>query len=340
MFKQILWITGVFILFISTLAQAKIVFTSTRDGNFEIYVMNDDGSRVQRLTYNKFRDKNPVWSPDGKQIAFTRDWNEKIDLLNRQNDIFIMDADGSNQRNLTKYPAYNAGASWSPDGRRIAFTSNRTGREEIHIIDILTGDVEQLTDNAGIKHSTANHAAWSPDGKYIAYVQYIPIKTIFIMDVRTRKTKPLIPPKPNTTRNCPQWSSNGQHILFHEMDWKEFKPDENNPRLRPINLFERPNRLVIVGVDGSNRRTLDLPKDWWISFKASWSPHGKGIVFSAKEQQKLGGNHQIYKYSLATREITKLTNHPDSDIYPNWFNRTLSVSSAGKMGTQWGKIKR
>ena len=57
MFKQILWIIGVFILLITTLAQAKIVFTSSRDGTREIYVMNDDGSRVQRLTDNQFLKK-------------------------------------------------------------------------------------------------------------------------------------------------------------------------------------------------------------------------------------------------------------------------------------------
>lgn len=85
----------------------KIAFTSFRDGNGEIYVMNPDGSEKRRLTNNPANDRSPSWSPNGKKIAFdsTRDGNR---------DIYVMNVDGSEQKRLTNSPANDGSPSWSP----------------------------------------------------------------------------------------------------------------------------------------------------------------------------------------------------------------------------------
>ena len=88
-------------------AAGKIVFTSSRDGNAEVYVVDADGSGLRRLTDNPASDFFFAWSPDSSHIAFlsNRDGNQ---------DIYVMNADGTGQTNLTKNPADNYDPAWSP----------------------------------------------------------------------------------------------------------------------------------------------------------------------------------------------------------------------------------
>src|SRR6266550_3870165 len=91
--------------FAATSAQGQIAFTSTRDGNSEIYVMNADGTGVTRLTDNPAADGDPAWSPDGTRLAFTsaRDGN---------NEIYVMNADGSGVTRLTNDPNQDGHPAW------------------------------------------------------------------------------------------------------------------------------------------------------------------------------------------------------------------------------------
>ncbi len=144
----------------------KIAFVSRRDGNAEIYVMNADGSGQRNLTRNTVGDRNPVWSPDGRRIAFESDWQ-----------VNVMNADGSPApRRLTHNGGRNFAPAWSPDGQKIAF-ERRLGRKkygpcsgcgkastfEVHVMN---------ADGSGQQRLTTRGAepGWSPDGQKIAFM--------------------------------------------------------------------------------------------------------------------------------------------------------------------------
>jgi Ca2+-binding RTX toxin-like protein len=128
--------------------------SSDRDGNREIYVMNADGSDPRRLTYTgdvvgdlflQGLDADPAWSPDSKQLAFdsNRDGNYEISVMN---------ADGSNQHNLTASESLDALPAWSADGRELAFESERAekGNRDIYVMSAGNGTViGRLTGVAG-----------------------------------------------------------------------------------------------------------------------------------------------------------------------------------------------
>ena len=102
----------------------------------EIYVMNADGSGTRRLTHNVGYDGEPAWSPDGRRIAFHSKRRAVRGVVGgSKGEIYVMNADGSGKRNLTRNPAQDGSPSWSPDGRRIAFVSNRGGRFEAHVMN-------------------------------------------------------------------------------------------------------------------------------------------------------------------------------------------------------------
>ena len=119
-------------------------------------LMNPDGSAVTQLGV---RGDCPTWSPDGEQIAYCDVQGE----LSEEDDLYVMSADGSRRRRLTRDPGIEDPVAWSPDGERIAFFSRRTTGGDTYLIDVDGTDVVQLTSDPGAQ--VAN--AWLPDGRIV-----------------------------------------------------------------------------------------------------------------------------------------------------------------------------
>jgi Tol biopolymer transport system component len=160
----------------------RIVFTSLKDGDLDIYTMNSDGSDVRRLTNTPGYDGGAWWSPDGKEIVYranhptdAAELKAYRDLLDQRLvrparvELFIMNADGSNQRQITHLGGANFGPSWTPDGKRIVFSSNyknpRSGNFDLYLIDRDGGNLEQLT----FDESFDGFPMFSPDGTKLVW---------------------------------------------------------------------------------------------------------------------------------------------------------------------------
>lgn len=136
----------------------QIAFSSTFEGNQELYVAEIDGSNRRRLTNDPALDAHPAWSPDGQKIVFASNrWGDF--------EIAIMDADGGNLRRLTAARGLDDYPVFSPDGRRIAFTSNRDGNYEIYVMDIDGKNQINVTGHEALD----NYPAWTNDSK-LAFV--------------------------------------------------------------------------------------------------------------------------------------------------------------------------
>ncbi len=160
----------------------RIVFTSLKDGDLDIYTMNVDGSDVKRLTTTPGYDGGPWWSPDGTKIVY-RAHHPKDSLELRQYrellaqrfirpskvELFVMNADGSDNRQITQLGGANFGPSWTPDGQRIIFASNhknpRSRNFDLYLVNLDGSNLEQVTTNAEFD----GFPMFSPDGRKLIW---------------------------------------------------------------------------------------------------------------------------------------------------------------------------
>ena len=277
----------------------KIAFNSSRDGNHEIYVMNSDGTEQKNLTNNPATDFFPSWSPDGKKIAFSSNRGGNFRGIYGNSEIYVMNSDGTEQKRLTNNPAEDYFASWSPDGKKIAFNSEgdvtkvdfSSGEDvnlEIYVINVDGTEQRRL--------ALDGRPSWSPDGKKIAFSPFRSNRDvngeIYVINVDGTEQKRL-------TNNPAEdyfasWSPDGKKIAF----WSD--RDGND-------------EIYVMNSDGTEQK--NLTKNPARDFNPFWSPDGKKIAFNSNRD---GDFREIYVMNSDGSQQTRLTNNPALDTFSSW----------------------
>ncbi|MCY3722688.1 MAG: hypothetical protein OXG97_10750 [Candidatus Poribacteria bacterium] len=302
----------------------KILFTSTRDGNREIYTMNPDGSEQINLTQHPADDLHASWSPIGEQILFASDRDGVRDL-------YLMNTDGTNVRRVFKKESYRENPTWSPEGKHIAYgvADFETIKFTVRIATLGKQESEELV-------MDASDPAWSPDGTEIACS--VGGRIVFI-NIRTRAQKRLLPRKTMNWQREPSWSAVGDKLAFA---WN------NNP-LPPDHMPGKPvpkvwvDKLTIylANHDGTGIQQL-VDEAGPDAGTPKLSPNGTEILYT----QEIKGSLQIFKLNISSGVRTQLT-HIGGIFQANsggdWFDPAYALPVSPQpqlLTTTWGEVKK
>jgi Tol biopolymer transport system component len=301
----------------------KILFTSLRDGNREVYMMNPDGSEQVNLTQHRATDLQAVWSPSGEQILFVSDRQGT-----RVRDLYLMDPDGSNVRRVfkRKITAWRGGATWSPDGnQQFAYIYMDRIRIEVRLYIGTLGeeDSEHIGD--------VSFPDWSPDGSEIACTVG---GRLTLLNVRTREQTRVLPKRAAIWQRTPSWSAVGDKLAF------VYNPHPMPPVVAPQavwDAWQAKQTIYIVNRDGTDFRQL-IEEAGPQAVDPVLSPNGAEVLYT----QEINGQPQIFKLNINSGIRTQLT-HVGWNTGGDWFDPVYALPVSPQpelLTTTWGQQKK
>ena len=281
-------------------------------------------------------------------------------------EIYIIDTDGNNLRNLTNHPASDHSATWSPSGRSFAYVSHRDGKKgEIYVMDLNKNETRRLTNHP----ASESPPSWSPDGKWIAFASNRKGDEpgnfdIYKMDTNGENLQRLT--NEGKYNSAPAWSPDSRSIAFYsirndsgdvyvmntegrnvrKLSWgitPSWSPDGEQIAYDKFK-WQGSRGIYIMTAKGQNSRRVSPLETW--SRNPAWSPDGRWIAYESELESPWGNPNRDANIYLITpngggnpRQITK---HEAMDSSPAWVpSGFLAVSpTANTRTTLWGKLKQ
>ena len=276
-------------------------------------------------------------------------------------EIYIIDTDGNNLRNLTNHPASDYAATWSPSGRSFAYGSDREGNSEIYVMDLNKNEVRRLTDHP----AWDSRPSWSPDGKWIAFSSnrkgdY----NIYKMDAKGENLQQLT--NEGRYNGAPTWSPDSRSIAFYsirndsgdvyvmntegrnvrKLAWgvtPSWSPDGEKIAYDKA-VWNGRRGIFVMDANGKDSRRVSPVETW--SEQPAWSPDGRWIAYQSELENPWNNPNRDSNIYLLTPdtlgEPRQITHHEAMDSSPAWVpSGFLAVSpTANTQTTLWGKLKQ
>ena len=276
-------------------------------------------------------------------------------------DIFVIDTDGNNLRNLTDHPASDYSATWSPSGGSFVYVSHRDGNGEIYVMDVNKKRVRRLTNHP----ARDSNPAWSPDGKWIAFSSdrkgnY----DIYKIDVNGENLQQLT--NEGKYNSAPAWSPDSRSIAFYSIrndsgDVYVMNAEGRNVRKLAWGItpswspdgeqitydtfkWNGSRGIYVMNAKGQNSRRVSPLETW--SRNPAWSPDGRWIAYESELESPWGNPNRDSNIYLITPNgggnPRQITTHEAMDYSPAWVpSGFLAVSpAANTQTTLWGTLKQ